>query len=135
MSFNEVGGLDDHIHALKEMTLLPLLYPETLLAQALAATCRSNVFFMCKGTECQLHLLFEEACTCQPSTIFFDKTDGLTPGQVIIISTTNRPEAVDLALRRPGERILGIMTRRWESWEGEKGVENVKGLVRVIGRL
>ncbi|KDR74236.1 hypothetical protein GALMADRAFT_141310 [Galerina marginata CBS 339.88] len=28
VNFGEIGGLDDHIHALKEMTLLPLLYPE-----------------------------------------------------------------------------------------------------------
>lgn len=28
VTFDEVGGLDDHINALKEMTLLPLLYPE-----------------------------------------------------------------------------------------------------------
>ncbi|KAK7018532.1 P-loop containing nucleoside triphosphate hydrolase protein [Favolaschia claudopus] len=77
-AFDEVGGLDDHIHALEEMTLLPLLYPEmfqqfrvtarrgvlfhgppgtgkTLLARALAASCRSNgrqiTFFMRKGAD------------------------------------------------------------------------------------
>ncbi|KAI6008958.1 AAA-domain-containing protein, partial [Pisolithus marmoratus] len=211
VTFDEVGGLDDHIHALKEMTLLPLLYPEvfqrfgltpprgvlfhgppgtgkTLLARALAASTRSNdkgiSFFMRKGADClskwvgeaerQLRLLFEEARTCQPSIIFFDEIDGLAPvrsskqdqihasivstllalmdgmdgrGQVIVIGATNRPDAVDPALRRPGrfdrefyfplptvearERILGIMTRKWENWEGEKGVENVKGLARM----
>ncbi|KAI6038096.1 AAA-domain-containing protein [Pisolithus marmoratus] len=211
VTFDEVGGLDDHIHALKEMTLLPLLYPEvfqrfgltpprgvlfhgppgtgkTLLARALAASTRSNgkgiSFFMRKGADClskwvgeaerQLRLLFEEARTCQPSIIFFDEIDGLAPvrsskqdqihasivstllalmdgmdgrGQVIVIGATNRPDAVDPALRRPGrfdrefyfplptvearERILGIMTRKWENWEGEKGAENVKGLARM----
>jgi len=28
ISFTEVGGLDDHIDSLKEMVILPLLYPE-----------------------------------------------------------------------------------------------------------
>ncbi|KAI6106156.1 AAA-domain-containing protein [Pisolithus croceorrhizus] len=211
VTFDEIGGLDDHIHALKEMTLLPLLYPEifqrfgltpprgvlfhgppgtgkTLLARALAANCRSNgrsiSFFMRKGADClskwvgeaerQLRLLFEEARTCQPSIIFFDEIDGLAPvrsskqdqihasivstllalmdgmdgrGQVIVIGATNRPDAVDPALRRPGrfdrefyfplptvearERILSIMTRKWQGWEGEKGTEFVKGLARM----
>lgn len=211
VTFDEIGGLDDHIHALKEMTLLPLLYPEvfqrfgltpprgvlfhgppgtgkTLLARALAANCRSNgksiSFFMRKGADClskwvgeaerQLRLLFEEARTCQPSIIFFDEIDGLAPvrsskqdqihasivstllalmdgmdgrGQVIVIGATNRPDAVDPALRRPGrfdrefyfplptvearERILGIMTRKWQGWEGEKGAECVRGLARM----
>ena len=79
VTFDEVGGLDDHIHQLKEMTLLPLLYPEvfqkfnvtpprgvlfhgppgtgkTLLARALAASCRADgrqiSFFMRKGADC-----------------------------------------------------------------------------------
>ncbi|EKM58961.1 uncharacterized protein PHACADRAFT_249098 [Phanerochaete carnosa HHB-10118-sp] len=211
VTFDEVGGLDDHINALKEMTLLPLLYPEvfqrfnvtpprgvlfhgppgtgkTLLARALAASCRSNgkgiSFFMRKGADClskwvgeaerQLRLLFEEARNSQPSIIFFDEIDGLAPvrsskqdqihasivstllalmdgmdgrGQVVVIGATNRPDAIDPALRRPGrfdrefyfplppldarERILKIMTRKWEGWEGEKGEENAKGLAKL----
>ena len=154
------------IHALKEMTLLPLLYPEvfqrfsvtpprgvlfhgppgtgkTLLARALAASCRTGgrqiSFFMRKGADClskwvgeaerQLRLLFDEARNSQPSIIFFDEIDGLAPvrsskqdqihasivstllalmdgmdgrGQVVVIGATNRPDAVDPALRRPG---------------------------------
>jgi len=88
VTFEEVGGLDDRrlaicavdasakspsdINALKEMTLLPLLYPEvfqrfsltpprgvlfhgppgtgkTLLARALAASCRSNGKGICRS--------------------------------------------------------------------------------------
>ena len=88
VTFDEVGGLDDRkltvcvvdtptkpsqdINALKEMTLLPLLYPEvfqrfnltpprgvlfhgppgtgkTLLARALAASCRSNGKGICRS--------------------------------------------------------------------------------------
>ncbi|KZT74624.1 AAA-domain-containing protein [Daedalea quercina L-15889] len=211
VTFDEVGGLDDHINSLKEMTLLPLLYPEvfqrfsltpprgvlfhgppgtgkTLLARALAASCRSDgkkiSFFMRKGADClskwvgeaerQLRLLFEEARNQQPSIIFFDEIDGLAPvrsskqdqihasivstllalmdgmdgrGQVIVIGATNRPDAIDPALRRPGrfdrefyfplpnlearERILRIMTKKWAGWEDEPGEMNVKGLAKL----
>ncbi|KAF9477179.1 AAA-domain-containing protein [Pholiota conissans] len=217
VTFGEVGGLDDHIHALKEMTLLPLLYPEvfqqlnvtpprgvlfhgppgtgkTLVARALAAECRSGgrqiSFFMRKGADClskwvgeaerQLRLLFDEARNSQPSIIFFDEIDGLAPvrsskqdqihasivstllalmdgmdgrGQVIVIGATNRPDAVDPALRRPGrfdrefyfglpglearEKILGIMTNKWLGWgagEEEKTEEKQKEVKeRVLG--
>ncbi|KAJ2934730.1 hypothetical protein H1R20_g2371, partial [Candolleomyces eurysporus] len=131
--------------------------------------------------ERQLRLLFEEARNSQPSIIFFDEIDGLAPvrsskqdqihasivstllalmdgmdgrGQVIVIGATNRPDAVDPALRRPGrfdrefyfglpsldarEKILGIMTRKWSNWdlnqEGEKGEqikEKLKGLAKL----
>lgn len=58
-------------------------------------------------------------------------------GQVIVIGATNRPDAVDPALRRPGrfdrefyfplpnlvgrKKILQILTRGWTGWEGETG--------------
>jgi len=137
--------------------------------------------------ERQLRLLFEEARNSQPSIIFFDEIDGLAPvrsskqdqihasivstllalmdgmdgrGQVVVIGATNRPDAVDPALRRPGrfdrefyfglpgfearEKILSIMTRKWEGWGGgdkeeeekseekEKEVkERIKGLAKL----
>lgn len=134
--------------------------------------------------ERQLRLLFEEARNSQPSIIFFDEIDGLAPvrsskqdqihasivstllalmdgmdgrGQVIVIGATNRPDAIDPALRRPGrfdrefyfplpslearEKILTIMTKKWEGWGsnegGEEGVlsekvkESIKGLARM----
>lgn len=131
--------------------------------------------------ERQLRLLFEEARNSQPSIIFFDEIDGLAPvrsskqdqihasivstllalmdgmdgrGQVIVIGATNRPDAVDPALRRPGrfdrefyfglpsldarEKILGIMTRKWSNWdpnqEGEKG-EQVKEKLKGLAKL
>jgi SpoVK/Ycf46/Vps4 family AAA+-type ATPase len=56
---------------------------------------------------------------------------------VIVIGATNRPDAVDPALRRPGrfdrefyfplpdlearKKILRILTRAWKGWQGEEG--------------
>src|ERR1700684_4609253 len=107
--------------------------------------------------ERQLRLLFEEARNSQPSIIFFDEIDGLAPvrsskqdqihasivstllalmdgmdgrGQVVVIGATNRADAVDPALRRPGRfdrefyfplpntearrMILDIHTKNWD---------------------
>uniref|UniRef100_A0ABM5GL25 ATPase family AAA domain-containing protein 2B isoform X2 n=1 Tax=Pogona vitticeps TaxID=103695 RepID=A0ABM5GL25_9SAUR len=77
--FDSIGGLSHHIHALKEMVIFPLLYPEifekfkiqpprgclfygppgtgkTLVARALANECtqgeRKVAFFMRKGADC-----------------------------------------------------------------------------------
>ena len=184
IDFASVGGLEEHIKALKEMVVLPLLYPEvfarfdaqppsgvlftgppgtgkTLTARALANSLSSGLmsagaasggggafqgvnggkvsFFMRKGADClskwvgegerQLRLLFEQAKRYQPSIIFFDEIDGLAPvrsvkqdqihasivstllalmdgldarGHVVVIGATNRPDAIDPALRRPG---------------------------------
>ncbi|CAE6429389.1 unnamed protein product [Rhizoctonia solani] len=211
VSFDQVGGLDDHINSLKEMIQLPLLYPEifqqfniipprgvlfhgppgtgkTLVARALAASSKSNgksiSFFMRKGADClskwvgeaerQLRLLFDEARACQPSIIFFDEIDGLAPvrsskqdqihasivstllalmdgmdgrGQVVVIGATNRPDAVDPALRRPGrfdrefyfglpnldarKRILEINTNGWKGWSGDDGSEHLQRLAEI----
>ena len=108
------------------------------------------------------------------SIIFFDEIDGLAPvrsskqdqihasivstllalmdgmdgrGQVVVIGATNRPDAVDPALRRPGrfdrefyfplpnavarENILGIHTRGWDGWTGDEGKELIHGLAKV----
>jgi SpoVK/Ycf46/Vps4 family AAA+-type ATPase len=123
--------------------------------------------------EKQLRLLFEQAKRHQPSIIFFDEIDGLAPvrssrqdqihasivstllalmdgldrrGQVILIGATNRPDAIDPALRRPGrfdrelefklpsqaarQEILKIHTKGWRpaleermlSWVAERAV-------------
>lgn len=195
VSFDDIGGLSDHIDALKEMVFFPLLYPEffsnyhispprgvllcgppgtgkTLIARALACAAskagQKVNFYMRKGAdvlskwvgeaERQLKLLFEEAEKNQPSIIFFDEIDGLAPvrsskqeqvhnsivstllalmdglesrGQVVLIGATNRIDAIDGALRRPGRfdrefvlplpdykaraEILKIHTKKWKN--------------------
>lgn len=213
VTFDNVGGLDDHINQLKEMVALPLLYPEmfqhfgitpprgvlfhgppgtgkTLLARALAASCSTGntkiAFFMRKGAdvlskwvgeaERQLRMLFEEARAAQPSIIFFDEIDGLAPvrsskqdqihaslvstllalmdgmdgrGQVIVIGATNRPDAVDSALRRPGrfdrefyfplpnkdarKKIIGINTRKWEPPLSDELLDHLAAMTKGYG--
>jgi SpoVK/Ycf46/Vps4 family AAA+-type ATPase len=107
-------------------------------------------------SERQLRALFDEAARCAPSIIFFDEIDGLAParsaksdhihnslvstllalmdgldarGQVVVIGATNRVDALDPALRRPGRfdrelafplpdaaargEILHIHTKKW----------------------
>lgn len=82
--------------------------------------------------ERQLRLLFQVAAASAPSIIFFDEMDGLAParqvtasdqthasvvatllalldgatprGAVVVIAATNRPDAIDAALRRPVSR-------------------------------
>ncbi|XP_027342478.1 uncharacterized protein LOC113855167 [Abrus precatorius] len=191
--WESVAGLKDVIRCMKEVVILPLLYPElfdnlgltpprgvllhghpgtgkTLVVRALIGACARGdkriAYFARKGADClgkyvgdaerQLRLLFQVAERCQPSIIFFDEIDGLAPcrtrqqdqthssvvstllalmdglksrGSVVVIGATNRPEAVDPALRRPGRfdreiyfplpsiedraSILSLHTQKW----------------------
>ncbi|GLJ11485.1 hypothetical protein SUGI_0168600 [Cryptomeria japonica] len=139
VSFDDIGGLSDHIDALKEMG--------------------ADVLSKWVGeAERQLKLLFEEAQRNQPSIIFFDEIDGLAPvrstkqeqihnsivstllalmdgldsrGQVVLIGAINRIDAIDGALHQPGQfdrefvfslpdckaraEILKIHTRKWKN--------------------
>ncbi|KAL6615765.1 hypothetical protein ACP70R_038035 [Stipagrostis hirtigluma subsp. patula] len=193
--WESVAGLSHVIQSLKEVVILPLLYPEffsslgltpprgvllhghpgtgkTLVVRALIGACsqgnRRIAYFARKGADClgkyvgdaerQLRLLFQVAERCQPSIIFFDEIDGLAPcrsrrqdqthnsvvatllslldglksrGSVIVIGATNRPDAIDPALRRPGRfdreiyfplptfedrsAILALHTKNWPS--------------------
>jgi SpoVK/Ycf46/Vps4 family AAA+-type ATPase len=126
--------------------------------------------------ERQLRMLFEEARASQPSIIFFDEIDGLAPvrsskqdqihaslvstllalmdgmdgrGQVIVIGATNRPDAVDPALRRPGRfdrefyfplpnrdarhQIIKINTRQWEPQLPDNMLDTLATLTKGYG--
>ena len=66
---------------------------------------------------------------------------------VIVIGATNRPDAVDPALRRPGrfdrefyfplpnvearEKIISIHTKKLEGWQDEKSQETIKQLAKL----
>ncbi|XP_047318588.1 uncharacterized protein LOC124921923 [Impatiens glandulifera] len=191
--WESVAGLQNVTQCMKEVVILPLLYPEffsnmgltpprgvllhgypgtgkTLAVRALIGSCargdRRIAYFARKGADClgkyvgdaerQLRLLFQVAEKSQPSIIFFDEIDGLAPcrtrrqdqthnsvvstllslmdglksrGSVIVIGATNRPDAIDSALRRPGRfdreiyfplpsaedraAILSVHTKKW----------------------
>ncbi|CAH9104466.1 unnamed protein product [Cuscuta epithymum] len=191
--WESIAGLQDVIQCMKEVVILPLLYPEffsslgltpprgvllhgypgtgkTLIVRALIGSCARGdkriAYFARKGADClgkyvgdaerQLRLLFQVAEKSQPSIIFFDEIDGLAPcrtkqqdqthssvvstllalmdglksrGSVVVIGATNRPDAIDPALRRPGrfdreiyfplpsvndrEAILSLHTKKW----------------------
>lgn len=65
----------------------------------------------------------------------------------MVIGATNRPDAVDPALRRPGRfdrefyfplpnisaraKILNILTKDWAGWEGERGDKARTGLAKL----
>ncbi|SCU86641.1 LANO_0C08702g1_1 [Lachancea nothofagi CBS 11611] len=126
--------------------------------------------------ERQLRLLFDEAKKHQPSIIFFDEIDGLAPvrsskqeqihasivstllalmdgmdnrGQVIVIGATNRPDAVDPALRRPGRfdrefffplpdlearsKILEIQTKKWNPPLPKRFIDKMASLTKGYG--
>ncbi|XP_059516415.1 ATPase family AAA domain-containing protein 2B isoform X4 [Myotis daubentonii] len=103
--FDSIGGLSHHIHALKEMVVFPLLYPE----------------------------IFEKFKIQPPSSIvstLLALMDGLdNRGEIVVIGATNRLDSIDPALRRPGrfdreflfnlpdqkarKHILQIHTRDW----------------------
>lgn len=126
--------------------------------------------------ERQLRLLFEEARNQQPLIIFFDEIDGLAPvrslkqeqihasivstllalmdgmdnrGQVIVIGATNRPDAIDPALRRPGRfdrefyfllpdldarvTILKIHTKKWSPKPDEKLINRLAEMTKGYG--
>lgn len=121
--------------------------------------------------ERQLRLLFDQAYQMQPSIIFFDELDGLAPvrsskqdqihssivstllalmdgldsrGQVVVIGATNRIDAIDPALRRPGRfdreflftlpskearrKIFSIHTKKWNPPISENLIEEISDI-------
>ncbi|MEP0392373.1 MAG: CDC48 family AAA ATPase [Erythrobacter sp.] len=171
VNYDDVGGMEDTITALREMVELPLRYPElftrlgvdppkgvllhgppgtgkTRLAQAVASESDAD-FFIINGPEImgsgygesekRLREVFEEATRASPAIIFIDEIDSIAPkrtqvpgeaekrlvaqmltlmdglearANIVVIAATNRPDAIDEALRRPGrfdrEIIVGV---------------------------
>lgn len=161
VAYEDIGGLKDEVHKVREMIELPLRHPElfeklgveapkgvllhgppgtgkTLLAKAVASETSAN--FMSIGgpeimskfygeSEERLRDMFKEAAENAPSIIFIDEIDSIAPkrdevtaeterrivaqllalmdglegrGKVVVIGATNRPNALDPAIRRPG---------------------------------
>ena len=175
VNYDDVGGMEDTIQALREMVELPLRYPElftrlgvdppkgvllhgppgtgkTRLAQAVANESDAE-FFTINGPEImgsgygesekRLREVFEEASRVAPAIVFIDEIDSIAPkrtqvpgeaekrlvaqlltlmdgletrANVVVIAATNRPDAIDEALRRPGrfdrEIVIGVPDTR-----------------------
>lgn len=171
INYDDVGGMEDTIRALREMVELPLRYPElftrlgvdppkgvllhgppgtgkTRLAQAVANESDAE-FYTINGPEImgsaygesekRLREVFEEAERTSPAIVFIDEIDSIAPkrqnvqgeaekrlvaqlltlmdglqsrANLMVIAATNRPDAIDEALRRPGrfdrEIIIGV---------------------------
>jgi transitional endoplasmic reticulum ATPase len=182
VTYDDIGGLGETIHQVREMVELPLKHPElfqrlgidppkgvllhgppgtgkTLLARAVANEADTK-FFHIAGPEImgrfygeseqRLREIFQQAQQQAPSIIFIDEIDsiapkrqdvngeverrvvaqlltlmdGLEPRQnVIVIGATNRVDALDEALRRPGRFDREIVI----------GVPDVKGRREVFG--
>ncbi|QAA76780.1 MAG: AAA family ATPase Cdc48 [Candidatus Bipolaricaulis sibiricus] len=161
VAYEDIGGLRDVIHKIREMVELPLKKPElfdrlgiepprgvllhgppgtgkTLLAKAVATETDAH-FIALSGPEImsrfygesegRLREIFEQAEKNAPAIIFIDELDSIAPRRaevtgeverrvvaqlltlmdglkqrrnVIVIAATNRVEAIDPALRRPG---------------------------------
>jgi transitional endoplasmic reticulum ATPase len=161
VAYEDIGGLKEEIHRVREMIELPLKHPEvfdrlgieppkgvllhgppgtgkTLIARAVASESGAN-FFDIAGpevmskfygeSEANLRQKFEQAEKNAPSIIFIDELDSLAPkreevtgeverrmvaqlstlmdglkarGKVVVIGATNRPNALDPAIRRSG---------------------------------
>jgi transitional endoplasmic reticulum ATPase len=171
VTYDDVGGIGDTIHQVREMLELPLKHPElfqrlgidppkgvllygppgtgkTLLARAVANEADAS-FFHIAGPEImgrfygeseqRLREIFQQAEAQAPSIVFIDEIDSIAPKReavtgeverrvvaqlltlmdglqprrnVVVIGATNRIDALDEALRRPGrfdrEIVIGV---------------------------
>jgi len=174
LRYEDVGGLQKEIEAVREMVEIPIKNPEifnklgveppkgvllygppgtgkTLLAKAVANETDAH-FITLNGPEIMskfygqseenLRKIFDEAKQNAPTIIFIDEIDAIAPnrnevqgeverrvvsqlltlmdglearGNIIVMASTNRPDSLDPALRRPGrfdrEIVIGMPNR------------------------
>src|SRR6476659_7480513 len=121
VAYEDIGGLKEEIQKVREMIELPLRHPEIFEKLGIEAP-KGVLLYRHPGTG---KTLLAKA----PSIIFIDEIDSIAPkreevtgeverrvvsqllsimdglearGKVIVIAATNRPNAIDPALRRPG---------------------------------
>jgi len=181
ITYEDIGGLQEELHKVREMIELPLRHPElfetlgiqppkgvllygppgtgkTLIAKAVANETNAH-FISVAGPEImnkfvgeaekRLRDIFTEAEKNAPTIIFVDEIDAIAPkreesygeverrvvaqllslmdglksrGRVIVIAATNRPDALDPALRRGGRFDREI----------EVGVPNKDGRLDIV---
>src|SRR6266480_1673068 len=120
VTYEDIGGLHSEIQRIREMVELPLRHPElfqrlgieppkgvflygppgcgkTLLAKAVANESDAN-FYVISGPEIMSKFYGESEARLRE---IFQKAQETAPN-IIFIGATNRPNAIDPALRRPG---------------------------------
>src|ERR687885_292999 len=127
VTYEDIGGLKEEIQKVREMIELPLRHPEIFEKLGIEAP-KGVLLYGPPGTGKTL-LAKAVANEKAPSIIFIDEIDSIAPkreevtgeverrvvsqllslmdglearGKVIVIAATNRPNAIDPALRRPG---------------------------------
>src|SRR5881296_3639424 len=131
VTYEDIGGLHSEIQRIREMVELPLRHPELFQRLGIEPP-KGVFLYGPPGygeTEARLREIFQKALETAPSIIFIDELDAIAPkreevtgeverrvvaqllslmdgmgsrGNIIVIGATNRPNAIDPALRRPG---------------------------------
>ncbi|GJM93628.1 hypothetical protein PR202_ga10197 [Eleusine coracana subsp. coracana] len=126
--WESVAGLSDVIQSMKEVVILPLLYPEFFSSLGLAPP-RGILLHGHPGTGKTLVVrALIGACSQGNRRIAYFARKG---ADCLVIGATNRPDAIDSALRRPGRfdreiyfplptfenrsAILSLHTKNWPS--------------------
>ncbi|PKU44806.1 spermatogenesis-associated protein 5 [Limosa lapponica baueri] len=150
VTYDMIGGLSSQLRTIRETVELPLKQAELFKSYAM-----SLVPGFYGESESRLRQIFAEASLRRPSIIFIDELDALCPkregaqnevekrvvaslltlmdgigsegseGQLLVLGATNRPHALDAALRRPG---------RFDK-EIEIGIPNAQDRLDILQKL
>ncbi len=129
VTYEDIGGLHSEIQRIREMVELPLRHPELFQRLGIVISGPEIMSKFYGESEARLREIFQKAQETAPSIIFIDEMDAIAPkreevtgeverrvvaqllslmdgmgarGNIIVIGATNRPNAIDPALRRPG---------------------------------